>query len=451
MSEMKTKTFLIIFAAILIVSCGPKAPTVPTGNVLPMATIIPASTGTATMASGSTPTVTSTETVISIFTEIVSADTAEPMKTPHTLVQPGQLIVLSSLDMIDANFGWGFESNGRIVRTRDGGITWNDVTPSNGDYSEDGFFALNADTAWATPACYQTCLEVPDFATIWHTEDGGETWNANPPLCLNGECGYIPDINAKFYYPRSLQFNNAKTGWLLVVVDHVMMQNRYRLYQTSDGGVSWNYVIDSQKGPIAFIATGIAFTDEQNGWFGVSQVGGAEAPHPNWYVYKTNDRGNTWDKVDLPEPTLLPEGFAQNPYWCGSAKIGIIPPKIIDLTFYCDVYEENSRPRFFFHFHSYNGGENWQVWQETGSVSFINATQGWRLAARNDGLYNLEQTQDGGIDWVQIKTVQWAGSLDFINSQIGWAIVISGDATTLVHTSDGGKKWAEIKPTAANP
>jgi photosystem II stability/assembly factor-like uncharacterized protein len=451
MSEMKTKIFLIIFAAILIVSCAPKAPPVLTDTALPMAAIIPASTGTAAITSGSTLALTPTKTIIPIFTEIVSADTAEPMNTVLPPLQPGQPIVLSSLHMIDANFGWGFESNGRIVRTHDGGITWNDITPSNGEYREGGFFALDADTAWATPACHQTCLEAPDFAIIWHTEDGGENWNANPPLCLNGDCGYIPDINVKFYYPRSLQFINAKTGWLLVVVEHVMMQDRYRLYQTSDGGVSWNYIIDNQKGPIAFITTGIAFTDEQNGWFGVSQVGGAEAPYPNWYVYKTIDGGNTWDKVDLPEPALLPEAFAQNPYWCGSAKVGITQPKIIDLTFYCDVYEENSRPRFFFHFHSYNGGENWQVWQETGGVSFINATQGLRLTARNNGLYNLEQTQDGGIDWVQIKTVHWAGSLDFINSQIGWAIATSGDVTTLVHTSDGGNKWAEIEPAVAIP
>ncbi len=33
-----------------------------------------------------------------------------------------------------------------------------------------------------------------------------------------------------------------------------------------------------------------------------------------------------------------------------------------------------------------------------------------------------------------------------INPQEGWGIVESGHAVSLVHTSDGGKTWQEIKP-----
>jgi photosystem II stability/assembly factor-like uncharacterized protein len=369
--------------------------------------------------------------------------------TPILPLKAGQPITITDLHMFGDTRGWAIESTGHIVHTTNVGHTWQDVTPPQAlPYNAGGFFALDADSAWATPACLQFCQDT-DFMTIWQTGDGGQTWKASPPLCLKGKCGYSADISAQFYYPRTLQFIDAKTGWLLVVVDQLMFQNRYRIFKTSDGGASWNFIIDNMKGPFVFIASGIAFTDERTGWFGVSQVGGAEEPHPNWYVYKTIDGGHTWDDVDLPEPAHLPDAFALNPYWCGAGKVGITPAKTIDLEFYCDVYEKNTHMRYFFHFH--NDGENWQVWQESGlgSVSFIDAAYGWRLTARNDGLYDLEQTVNGGLHWGWVKTVRWSGSLDFIDTQVGWAIATNDDVSMLVCTLDGGKTWAEIKPVTA--
>jgi len=382
-------------------------------------------------------------------------NTPEPASPPiptSTTIPPLEAhrsVTFTDLHMFDDMRGWGIEFAGHIVHTIDGGRTWQDVTPPQRlQFIAGGFFALNADTAWATPIYDRQDLDT-NGVTIWHTGDGGKTWNAGPPPCLNGECGYSADVRAQVYYPRTLQFVDAKTGWLLVVVDQLTMQNRYRLYQTLDGGVTWNFIMDNLTGPVASIARGIAFTDAHAGWFGVSQVGGAEEPNPDWYLYKTMDGGHTWDTVDLPEPATLPEEFAQNPYGCGADQVGITPSKSIDLTFYCDV-NKGSHPRFFFHFH-YVGGGNWRVWQESGPnrVSFIDATRGWRLTDRDDGNHDLEQTRDGGLHWVLVEMVEWAGSLDFINVRVGWVLTNSGDATALFRTVDGGQTWTEIKPVTA--
>jgi photosystem II stability/assembly factor-like uncharacterized protein len=351
--------------------------------------------------------------------------------------------------MVNANIGWGIDNNGHIVRTRDGGLDWQDVTPSQDAYNANGFFALDANTAWATSVCDENCMSDIQSVTIWHTTDGGGTW-ANPSLCLKGDCGYLPDVKAEYYVPKSVQFLDEKTGWLLASVQQLMFQDRYRLYKTTDSGTNWTHVIDNNRGPLAVTATGIAFLNEKTGWFGISQVGGPMAPSPGWFINKTMDGGITWNSIELPEPAPLPDAFTRTPYWCGAQKVGAIPAKAIDLTFSCDVYEKNAQPRYFFHFHSSNSGESWQSWQETGGVDFISDLKGWRLSAKNNGEYNLEKTQDGGTNWTQVKTVQWKGSLDFVDEKVGWALVNSSDISALVHTIDGGQTWEEIKPVIAN-
>ena len=376
---------------------------------------------------------------------------AEATPTPIPALQPGQPVTLTNIHMIDAATGWAIEGGGHIVRTRDGGNTWQDVTPPQGIYNAGGFFALDANTAWATSVCKENCSSNIQFVTIWRTTDSGATW-ANSSLCLIGDCGYTPDVSAEYYIPKSLQFINEKTGWLLVSVNQLMYQDRYRLYKTSDGGANWAYITGSGEGPLAISAIGIVFLNENNGWFGITLAGGPLDPAPQWYtsMSKTTDGGYTWDDFGL-EPAFLPTPSASNSYECGTSAVSAIPPKTIDLTFYCDVNEENSRPRFYFHFHSFNSGESWQSWQETGGTDFINATTGWRLSAVDKGKYNLEQTSDGGAHWLQVKTVQWNGALDFVSQMEGWALATSGDATVLVHTKDGGKTWDTIQLPKLNP
>lgn len=371
-----------------------------------------------------------------------------PTAAPFLPLKAGQPITLADLHMFADGRGWAVEATGHIVHTTDGGHIWTVATPPQVlPYNEGGFFALDADTAWATPLCDEPCLKT-HVPMIWHTVDGGQTWQAGQPICLKGDCGYEVDFSAQYYVPRSLQFSDAQNGWLLVVIYHLMFQNRYRMYHTSDGGASWDFVIDNYQGPNVFLANGLAFTDERTGWFGISQVDGAEDPHPNWYVYKTIDGGHTWDRFDLPVPSPLPDALALNQYWCGASRV-----KTLDLSFYCDLVVKYPRPRYYFRFH--NDGANWQAWPEPGPdvASFIDAARGWRLIADPgaDGLYDLEQTHDGGLHWAFVKSVEWSGSLDFVNAQIGWAIAKNGDATALVHTLDGGKTWAEIKPFISKP
>ena len=109
--------------------------------------------------------------------------TVEATATSLPRLEGGTPVTLDSLHMIDLNIGWGIERGGHIIRTRDRGGTWQDVTPPQGLYNDAGFFALDADTAWATlkpsDACdasqmmwdeYLVCLPGPEVI-IWRTVD----------------------------------------------------------------------------------------------------------------------------------------------------------------------------------------------------------------------------------------------------------------------------------------
>src|SRR6185503_16225749 len=103
---------------------------------------------------------------------------------------------------------------------------------------------------------------------------------------------------------------------------------------------------------------------------------------------------------------------------------------------------------YFFHLHSEDAGETWKYWQQTGDVDFINAKTGWQLVAKDDTTHELQQTQDGGMTWVKLKTVEWDGVLNYVNDKIGYALAYNQGIIAVMRTTDGGKTW-EMKSQAA--
>jgi photosystem II stability/assembly factor-like uncharacterized protein len=99
-----------------------------------------------------------------------------------------------------------------------------------------------------------------------------------------------------------------------------------------------------------------------------------------------------------------------------------------------------------FYFNSPDGGQTWGSWQKMGDVELINNLYGWKMTSQNGSLSQIEKTQDGGLTWEKIKTVQWQGDLEFVTPHVGWAIAKQGEAVALVSTNDGGRTWREIKP-----
>jgi photosystem II stability/assembly factor-like uncharacterized protein len=161
---------------------------------------------------------------------------------------------LDDVDFADAQRGWAVGRHevfgggfGKIVRSLDGGLTWNEqfVVP-------EGYFeaveALDASTAFALG---QVPLG-PRF--VLRTTNGGQTWN---------------DVSPSQAVFMDVDFVDGSTGWLV----------GGRIYRTSDGGQSWAL----QHTPAELLYS-VSFADALHGW----AVGWGPT------LLRTSDGGQTW-------------------------------------------------------------------------------------------------------------------------------------------------------------
>jgi len=402
-----------------------------------------------------------TETQVNVPTATAVQETLSTLPPAPTAVTNsyrvrGQPLKLLNIHMIDEQNGWAIESGdfNHILHTKDGGHSWRDVTPYHGygypRYFANGFFALDANTAWATtpqmPACdiqNSSCVLIPDTALIWHTIDGGRTWQGQFVTAV--PYGSIP---------MSIQFLDAQTGWMLVM-SFLDGGRQYHLYQTIDGGTHWSEAMEFSSGTApeelrGQDITAIAIQDSKTAWMSTTEICCEEhlIMVKEWNVYRSTDAGITWEKFILPAPNPLPETLLHNSADCTVHDVQAKPSNVLDITIYCYVYEGGLRSYSYFHYHSGDGGRHWVFFPKNRDVKFIDASLGWRMTPR-DGVYDLERTQDGGVTWITLKTVLWNGQLDFVNKFIGWALINSDEDITFLHTVDGGRTWEEIKPVVS--
>lgn len=386
---------------------------------------------------------------------------------PPTLIIPtlqaGMQVKLDSIRMIDTQIGWaiylesrealrpGFQGDpylwppeGYILRTADGGKTWQNVTPPTGAYSPGGFFALDANTAWASDNTL--CCTHLTINRLWRTTDGGRTWQASQPFSIE----HVKP--SEFYLPVQIQFIDQNTGWLLSSSEAGMDYSlRGNLLHTTDGGHTWtniNYDLGSCWNG------GLAFINSTTGWYGTSCVSGGKTMVPfsiffeegGWKVSHTTDGGNSFTLSTLiPTPPDLQKLETTNPEMdCGETKVIAFTPLVVGIEWECRNYINYDRYKYFSL--STDEGHTWNSWIPSGNEYFLDAGHGWRLLSPGQ----LQQTSDRGLNWTTIKKVAWVNAqFDFVSERIGWAIASNGQTTALVLTTDGGKTWTEIKPVIA--
>lgn len=456
------KTFAILLVFWMAACTAVPSPEAPPGNP-EIPPTIPDITETPTkfIPASMTPSITLTPSV----TPAGSA-TAAPTRMPATLViptlQPGSSLGLSTIQMINAEVGWGMytrpekdfrpdirldfttpsQPEGYILRTADGGKTWQNVTPPTGAYSPGGFFALDANTAWASDNV-PCCSEVTD-TSIWHTSDGGQTWQPSQPFSI--------EPNDQFYLPFRMQFIDQNTGWLLSIVSLGMSASLgYLLLHTTDGGETWRAIY--RVGGCHSV--GFVFINSTTGWYGANCFSqGVVYDHLEFFfraggleLEKTTNGGDTFDETTLlpmPDELQQPE-LAKLDSECDETRMLPISSDAVGVEWGCHIFTNGTEYRYFAL--TTDGGRTWNTWKPAGNEYFFDATHGWRLLSPGQ----LQQTTDSGLNWVTLKTVGWEGAqFDFISEQEGWALVNDTNSSAFVHTADGGKTWEEIKPVIAS-
>ena len=182
------------------------------------------------------------------------------------------------LAAVSADVAWVSGSLGTVLRTVDGGTTWEDVSPP-------GTEALQFRDIEAFDARNAVILSIGTGtdSRIYVTSNAGATWT----LAFTND-----DPNA-FY--DCMTFFDRKRG--LALSDPV--DGRFRILATEDGGRTWA-VVDAEMpaalpGEFAFAASGqcIVSAGGTHAWFATG--GGAEAR-----VFRTSDRGLTWTVSSTP-------------------------------------------------------------------------------------------------------------------------------------------------------
>ncbi|NRQ38255.1 oxidoreductase [Nonomuraea sp. NN258] len=176
---------------------------------------------------------------------------------------------------------WAAGTGGTVLRTVDGGRTWQNVSPP-------GTAALQFRDVEAFDARRAVVLSIGEGtdSRVYRTEDGGRTW---AETFRNDEPRAFYDCMAFFDRRHGLAMSDPVDG-------------KFRILSTGDGGRTWQ-VLPSEGMPAAlpgeagFAASGqcLVTSGGRDVWLA---SGGAERSR----VFHSGDRGRTWTVADTPIP-----------------------------------------------------------------------------------------------------------------------------------------------------
>jgi len=329
---------------------------------------------------------------------------------------------LQVLDMLDGQDGWGL-SDSAVLRTADGGATWQNATPSGVTAVglQASSFFLNASTGWVL-------LPGPDYSpgTLYHTTDGGADWTASS----------FP------YGGALLQFRDPADGTALIPLGAGAGSEAVAVEGTADAGATWTQVFindptvtgSSASLPLGGQKSGLTFLDASRGW-----VAGAEPMDDFIYLFATRDGGHTWAHQELGMPSGISgvQAAAEAVQFFGD-RDGVLPVSLF-----------SDSPAMVFYL-SHDGGNTWTP------TTPVSTSGHYAIASASDffvwdGGPSLQVSHDSGASWSSvspnISVKEGLVSFQFVNAATGWALITgAGGAYSLYKTADGGTTWIALIP-----
>jgi photosystem II stability/assembly factor-like uncharacterized protein len=226
----------------------------------------------------------------------------------------------------------------------------------------------------------------------------GNVWVGGSVWLLQGLLLRISSTGVKVILPPNvttvnrLLFTDRRTAW--------MIADYKNLYRSTDRGNTWQkrLTADSNLEDIAFVGN--------YGWL----VGW------NGTIYSTHDHGNSWSlrpgSVDI---ELTQVAFTDCSRGWAAGPSGLLSTS--------------------------DGGESWTDITppkvEPRSVAFVDRVQGLGVDSAHN--WRLIRTEDGGATWQTLTNVTQTGfaHVFFANPSHGWAV-----GETILHTADGGRTWS---------
>ena len=390
---------------------------------------------------------TATNQPVNIATEpplVATVPSTEPAPTATQL--PGPAVMLDQIHMLNPNTGWGWASRtgnmNQLLRTSDGGQTWQDVSPK-GDFVYNNSFFLDAQTAWLP---YYDATS--NTGGILRTTDGGQTWVSLPS-----------NDNPQYSWIKFSSINDGVAGTVDVGAGNAYLN----YYQTQDGGRTWKSILLTGPKPETGLPAGTIHLCNICGdslYYDPKRViitYGDLASDPTGAVRLTisSDLGKHWKnlKLALPNPKYAAGSVApQSPVFFGL--VGLMPVNIIK-------YNQDGSLAFsvLAMYTSQDGGQSWQASPAIlenvalfATVQIFSAKDaiarcGANLCSTNDGAQTW-QTLPQKLNFGQAAPVsEYVSQLNFIDPMNGWAITGESGSTALWKSADGGVSWTKLAPT----
>jgi len=175
-------------------------------------------------------------------------------------------LAMDGLYFTDELNGWGlgmFQYNSdvrhKVVKTDDGGESWEIIYDFGNNIQADDMFFINNDIGW-----------IGSTGKVYKTTDGGYSWTSIPV-----SAGSV----------RSIYFIDEYTGWISGYPGVIL--------HTSDGGLNWE-VQKSSQGAL----NSIYFINSNNGW----AAGGTQGES---LIFKTDNGGINWNEQNVESSELL--------------------------------------------------------------------------------------------------------------------------------------------------
>ncbi len=302
----------------------------------------------------------------------------------------GTAVPLRGVHAVSATVVWASGANGTVLKTLDGGVTWQPVpVPGAATVDFRAIWAFDAQTALVMSA------GAGKASRIYKTIDGGSSWKL--VVQNTDEAGFFDAI----------AFWNPQHG--LVIGDPV--DGRFFISTTADGA-TWQRVEPAsipraRTGEGAFAASGTCLTVQANGlaWIGTGGPGGAR-------VFRSSDWGRTWQ-------------VSETPLRHDDNSSGIFSVAFRDSKHGIAVGGNYSKPqedRDNFALSS-DGGVTWKAPARTGprgyrsAVAYIPGTH--QVIAT--GTSGTDLSQDAGVTWKHLSDDPF-NAVSFASAAAGWAV-----------------------------
>jgi len=412
---MRKRTTLIILLSLLSACTMPFARDIAAGPAVEVQNTAEAIKSTAenTAAIEHTPTVEYTPTVE--HTPLPKEITAPLLKSPS----------IASIDMLDEVYGWALTET-QVIRTNDGGAAWYDVTPEG--ISEVGYGAstefMDVDHAWIQ---FPDPNNFPNAGILYRTSDGGMTWTSTATPFNGGDISFV----------------DANNGWMMADLGAGAGSMAVSIFQTKDGGGTWNRTYTNDPNlegsgdtlPLGGLKGWIVPLDMQTAW-----VGGVVYAPGTVYLFRTDDAGKTWFRINLVLPPQAESAdLAVEGLRFASSTAGILVLRIRG---------ENGPQTLIYR--TNDGGNTWTPAPagvpDSGRLEIV--------SAQEIVLYGSDQfyvTRDAAQTWNLVPPdIVFGESLtgmSFVNSSSGWVITTDpSNRRILYKTTDGGATWYPLAP-----